>query len=41
MNWYARTALKVLIALAFAGLIALTWPLIERDWNTIVEWWSR
>lgn len=41
MNWYARTALKALIILLFAGLVALAWPLIIRDWNAITEWWSR
>jgi len=29
------------VGLLLAGVIALTWPLIERDWNQIVEWWSR
>lgn len=36
-----QVVIVAVFVLLLAGVIALTLPLVERDWNQIVEWWSR
>lgn len=40
MPWWLRVVSTALIVLLIAGVLALVWPLIERDCRDIIEWWS-
>lgn len=43
MNKKTRSlVVQIIVAvLVFGALIMIQWPLIVRDWNHVVEWWSR